>query len=53
MVLDEADQPLLVAEVGAQVPVHRLGAVVHEPVVEPLVVAVVEALLLSAHSRSQ
>ena len=46
VVLDEADEPLLVAEVGRQVPVHRLGAVVHEPVVEPLVVAVVEALLL-------
>ena len=46
MVLDEAHEPLLVADVGRQVPVDRLGALVHEPVVEPLVVAVVEALLL-------
>ena len=37
---------LLVADVGAQVAAHRLGALVHEPVVEALVVAVVEALLL-------
>ena len=37
---------LLVADVGRQVPVHRVGALVHEPVVEALVVAVVEALLL-------
>ena len=46
VVLDEADESLLVPEVGVQVPVHGVGAVVHEAVVEPLVVAVVEALLL-------
>ena len=46
MVLDEAHEPALVAGVGGQVPVHRLGALVDEPVVEALVVAVVEALLL-------
>ena len=46
VVLDEADQSLLVAEVGSQVPVHGLRVVVHQAVVEPLVVAVVEALLL-------
>ena len=34
------------AEVGVQVAAHRLGALVREPVVEALVVAVVEALLL-------
>ena len=46
VVLDEAHQPLLVGRVGLQVPAHRLGGLVDEPVVEPLVVAVVEALLL-------
>ena len=46
MVLDEAHEPLLVARVGGQVPAHRLRALVHEPVVQALVVAVVEALLL-------
>ena len=46
VVLDEADEPPLVFEVGAEVPVHAVGALVHEAVVEPLVVAVVEALLL-------
>ena len=46
MVLDEAQQALLVAGVRLQVPAHRLGGLVHEPVVEALVVAEVEALLL-------
>ena len=46
MILDEAHEPVLVSDVSGQMPVHRGGAVVEEPVVEALVVAVVEALLL-------
>ena len=46
VVLDEAQQPLLVAAVGLQVAAHGLGGLVDEPVVEALVVAEVEALLL-------
>ena len=46
VVLDEAEQPVLVGRVPRQVPVHRGGVLVGEPVVEALVVAVVESLLL-------
>ena len=46
VVLDEAHEPLLVAGVARQVPVHGLGALVQQPVVQALVVAVVESLLL-------
>ena len=46
VVLDEAHQLALVGDVAAQVAAHRLGVVGDEPVVEALVVAVVEALLL-------
>ena len=46
VVLDEAQQPLLVGRVAGQVAAHGVGALVDQPVVEALVVAVVEALLL-------
>ncbi|MGE6738546.1 hypothetical protein, partial [Streptomyces sp. NPDC059900] len=46
VVLQEPDQAALVLLVGLQVPAHRLGALVQDPVVEPLVVAEVEPLLL-------
>ena len=46
VVLDEAQQLRLVRRVGLQVAAHRRRVLVREPVVEPLVVAVVEALLL-------
>ena len=46
MVLDEADQALLVSGVRQQVQPDPLGVALLQPVVEPLVVAVVEALLL-------
>ena len=52
VVLDEAQQPRLVGPVGPQVPPYRRGVLVDEPVVEPLVVAVVETLLLE-YSISQ
>ena len=46
MVLDEADEARLVRGVGRQVAAYRRGVVVLEAVVETLVVAVVEPLLL-------
>ena len=46
VVLDEPNEAALVLEVGAEVPVYLLGALVHQTIVEALVVAVVEALLL-------
>lgn len=46
MVLQEADETALERGVGAQVGADGVGAVVQQTVVEPFVVAVVEALLL-------
>ena len=46
VVLEEADEVALVVEVGAQVAAHRPGILVEQAVVEPLVVAEVEAELL-------
>ena len=46
VVLDESDQPLLVVRIGLEVPTDRVGRVVDEAVVQALVVAEVEALLL-------
>ncbi len=46
VVLDEPHQPFLVGGVGEQVQSYLLGVLVHQPVVEALVVAEVEALLL-------
>ncbi len=46
VVLDEPHQPFLVVEVRRQVIPDLIGGAVLEAVVEPLVVAVVEALLL-------
>ena len=46
MVLDEADEAPLIVAIGAEVPAYLLGVLAHETVVEALVVAVVEALLL-------
>jgi len=46
VVLDEAHQVGLVRVAGQEVQPHLLGALVDEPVVQPLIVAEVEALLL-------
>jgi len=46
MVLDEADEFLLVAEISAQMEPDALGRVVLQPVVQALVIAVIESLLL-------
>ena len=46
MVLDEADQPLLVRQDQPEMQPHVLGVVMLQPVVESLVVAVIEPLLL-------
>ena len=46
MVLDEPDHPLLVGKIRQEVQTHVLGSPVFHPVVEFLVVAEVEALLL-------
>src|ERR1700733_4811860 len=46
MVLEEAEQLLLVAQIGAQVQSHALGLFVFQTIIEPLVVAEVEPELL-------
>jgi hypothetical protein len=46
VVLQEAHQPPLVGEIGAQVRSHRVRVLVQQAVVQPFVVAVVESLLL-------
>jgi hypothetical protein len=46
VVLDEPNQPLLKGDIGQQVQLDTLGSAGGEPVVEPFVVAVVEAQLL-------
>jgi len=46
VVLQEADEPRLVGELGAQVTAHAHHVPADDPVIEPLVVAEVEALLL-------
>ena len=46
VVLDEANEPLLVGELRREVPDHLPCLVGRKTVIEPLVVAVVEALLL-------
>ena len=51
VVLQEAGQLVLVVQPRAEVLAHRPGVPVAEPVVEPLVVGVVEPLLLQASIR--
>ena len=46
MVLDEANELLLVGKVGVEVKPNTLRVVVFEAVIEPLVVAEIESLLL-------
>src|SRR5215469_15779971 len=46
MILDKANQLVLVVHVGAEVQAHVFGRVVFEPIVELLVVAEIEAELL-------
>ncbi|WP_442778004.1 hypothetical protein [Streptomyces soliscabiei] len=46
MVLQETDQASLVGEVGAEMGADGVGVLVQQAVAQPLVVAVVEALLL-------
>ena len=46
VVLEEAGQAVLEVEARVEVLAHRAGVALHQPVVEPLVVGVVEALLL-------
>ena len=46
VILQETDEPVLVGHVGQQVQPHALGVAVLHPIVELLVVTVVESLLL-------
>ncbi len=46
MILNEAHQFILIAEVCKQMLAHGFGVVVNQSVIQPLVIAVVEALLL-------
>src|SRR5215470_19468916 len=46
VVLEETGQLVLVVEPGVEMLTHRPGVTLPEPVVEPLVVGVVESLLL-------
>jgi hypothetical protein len=53
VVLEKADELVLVVEAGSQMVADRPDMALFQAVVEPLVVAVVETLLLSVHSRFQ
>ncbi|MCG3776006.1 MAG: hypothetical protein JW395_2855 [Nitrospira sp.] len=46
VVLDETNELLLVRQIGAEVQAHALGRAMLQSIIEPLVVAVIEPLLL-------